>query len=61
MDVISIMNGKWEFRVEHKGIKIFSSKVSGSEIFGFKEKFSKYNGTSDALDIIMNQVKMVSK
>ena len=26
-----------------------------------KEKFSKYNGTSDALDIIMNQVKMVSK
>ncbi len=36
MDVISIMNGKWEFRVEHKGIKIFSSKVSGSEIFGFK-------------------------
>lgn len=36
MDVISIMNGKWEFRVEHKGIKIFSSRVSGSEILGFK-------------------------
>ncbi len=26
-----------------------------------KEKFSKYNGTSDALDIIMSQVKMVGK
>ena len=26
-----------------------------------REKFSKYNGTSDALDIIMNQIKMVSK
>ena len=36
MDVASILNGKWEFRVEYKGIKIFSSKVSGSEILGFK-------------------------
>ncbi len=36
MDVVSMMNGKWEFRIEHKGIKIFSSKVSGSEILGFK-------------------------
>ncbi len=36
MDVASILNGNWEFRVEHKGIRIYSSKVSGSDIYGFK-------------------------
>lgn len=36
MDVESILHGKWAFRVEHKGIKIFSSRVSGSDIHGFK-------------------------
>ena len=36
MDVTSILNGNWEFRVEHKGIKIYSSRVSGSDIYGFK-------------------------
>ncbi|MEI8103071.1 MAG: START domain-containing protein [Chlorobium sp.] len=36
MDVSSILDGNWEFRVEHKGIKVFSSLVSGSDIYGFK-------------------------
>jgi len=36
MDVASILGGKWDFRIEHKGIKIFSSRVSGSDIHGFK-------------------------
>ncbi len=36
MDVESILHGAWEFRVEHKGIKTFSSKVKGSSIHGFK-------------------------
>jgi hypothetical protein len=36
MDVVSILDGKWEFRIEHKGIKVFSSRVSGSDIHGFK-------------------------
>ncbi len=36
MDVASILNGQWDFRIEHKGIKIFSSCISGSDIQGFK-------------------------
>ncbi|NTV93703.1 MAG: START domain-containing protein [Chlorobiaceae bacterium] len=36
MDVQSALNVNWEFRVEHKGIRIFSSKVRGSDILGFK-------------------------
>jgi len=36
MDVGSILHGNWAFRVEHKGIKIFSSKMRGSDIHGFK-------------------------
>jgi hypothetical protein len=36
MDIESILHAKWAFRVEHKGIKVFSSKVSGSDIHGFK-------------------------
>ncbi|MEI8187285.1 MAG: START domain-containing protein [Chlorobiaceae bacterium] len=36
MDVELILQGNWQFRVEHKGIKIFSSKVEGSDIHGFK-------------------------
>ncbi|NTV06754.1 MAG: START domain-containing protein [Chlorobiaceae bacterium] len=36
MDIALILHGEWAFRVEHKGIKIFSSKVSGSDIHSFK-------------------------
>ena len=36
MDVELILHRDWAFRVEHKGIKIFSSRVSGSDIHGFK-------------------------
>ncbi|MBZ4219788.1 MAG: START domain-containing protein [Chlorobium sp.] len=36
MDVELILHGDWAFRVEHKGIKIYSSKVSGSDIHSFK-------------------------
>lgn len=36
MDVELILKGDWGFRVEHKGIKIYSSKVSGSDVLGFK-------------------------
>jgi START domain len=36
MDVELILHCDWAFRVEHKGIKIFSSKVSGSDIHSFK-------------------------
>ncbi len=36
MDVTSILNGQWDFRIEHKGIKVFSSRISGSDIQGFK-------------------------
>jgi hypothetical protein len=36
MDVGSILQGDWKFRIEHKGIKIYSSKVNGSDIHGFK-------------------------
>ncbi len=39
MDVESILQGSWEFRVEHKDIRIYSSKVSGSEVLGFKGEF----------------------
>ena len=36
MDVHSILNGRWDFRVEHRGISIYSSKVEGSDVLGFK-------------------------
>ncbi|MGC8775059.1 MAG: START domain-containing protein [Chlorobaculum sp.] len=36
MDVASALEGNWEFRVDHKEIKIFSSKISGSQVLGFK-------------------------
>jgi hypothetical protein len=36
MDVATALEGNWEFRVDHKDIKIFSSKISGSQVLGFK-------------------------
>ena len=36
MDVGLILQEDWKFRIEHKGIKIYSSKVNGSDIHGFK-------------------------
>jgi hypothetical protein len=36
MDVGLMLHGDWKFRIEHKGIKIYSSKVNGSDIHGFK-------------------------
>lgn len=36
MDVASALEGNWEFRVEHKGIRVFSSKMAGSPVLGFK-------------------------
>ena len=36
MDIELLVDGNWKFRIEHKGIKIFSSKVNGSDIHGFK-------------------------
>jgi hypothetical protein len=36
MDVGLILQADWKFRIEHKGIKIYSSKVNGSDIHGFK-------------------------
>ncbi|NTW53384.1 MAG: START domain-containing protein [Chlorobaculum sp.] len=36
MEVASALEGNWEFRVDHKNIKIFSSKISGSQVLGFK-------------------------
>lgn len=36
MDVHSILNGEWDFRVEHRGINIYSSRVEGSDVLGFK-------------------------
>ncbi|MEI7788945.1 MAG: START domain-containing protein [Chlorobiaceae bacterium] len=36
MDTAQLLHGDWKFRIEHKGIKIFSSQVSGSDIYGFK-------------------------
>ncbi len=36
MDIGLIHHGDWKFRIEHKGIKIYSSKVDGSDIQGFK-------------------------
>lgn len=36
MDVATALQGNWEFRVDHKAIKIYSSKMNGSEILGFK-------------------------
>ncbi|MCF8382889.1 MAG: START domain-containing protein [Chlorobium sp.] len=36
MDVQSALQANWDFRVEHKGIRIFSSKVKNSDVLGFK-------------------------
>jgi hypothetical protein len=36
MDVESLRQGKWEFRVEHKNIRIYSSKMDNSSVLGFK-------------------------
>lgn len=36
MDVQSILQANWAFRVEHKGIRIFSLKLNNSDILGFK-------------------------
>ena len=36
MDVAKALEGNWEFRVEHKDIRIFSSKIPGSDVLGFK-------------------------
>ncbi|MCF8216224.1 MAG: START domain-containing protein [Chlorobium sp.] len=36
MDVQSVLRANWDFRVEHKGIRIFSSKVKNSDVLGFK-------------------------
>lgn len=36
MDVTSALEREWEFRVEHKGVSIYSSQVSGSDIHSFK-------------------------
>jgi len=36
MDVANALEGNWEFRVDHKDIKIFSSKIRGSQVLGFK-------------------------
>jgi hypothetical protein len=36
MDVATILTRNWDFRVEHKGIRIYSSKVTGSDIHSFK-------------------------
>ena len=36
MDVGLILQADWKFRIEHKGIKIYSSRVNGSDIHGFK-------------------------
>jgi hypothetical protein len=36
MDVATALKGNWEFRVDHKAIKVYSSKISGSQVLGFK-------------------------
>jgi hypothetical protein len=36
MDVATALEGNWEFRVEHKGIRVYSSKIAGSNVLGFK-------------------------
>jgi hypothetical protein len=36
MDVANTLEGNWEFRVDHKSIKIYSSKIRGSQVLGFK-------------------------
>jgi hypothetical protein len=36
MDVANTLEGNWEFRVDHKSIKIYSSKMQGSQVLGFK-------------------------
>jgi len=40
MDVTSILNGNWEFRVEHKGIKIYSSRVAAQIFMASRENLS---------------------
>ena len=36
MDVATALKGNWEFRVDHKDIKVYSSKIRGSQVLGFK-------------------------
>lgn len=36
MDVATALRGNWEFRVDHKEIKVYSSKVDDSQVLGFK-------------------------
>lgn len=36
MDVATALQGNWEFRVDHKEIRVYSSKISGSQVLGFK-------------------------
>jgi hypothetical protein len=36
MDVATALQGNWEFRVEHKAIKVYSSRIRGSQVLGFK-------------------------
>jgi ribosome-associated toxin RatA of RatAB toxin-antitoxin module len=36
MDVATALEGNWEFRIDHKAIKVYSSKISGSQVLGFK-------------------------
>jgi hypothetical protein len=36
MDAAILLQGNWQFRVEHKGIKIYSSSIKGSDVSGFK-------------------------
>ncbi|NTW51385.1 MAG: START domain-containing protein [Chlorobiaceae bacterium] len=36
MDVATALEGNWEFRVDHKAIKVYSSKIRGSHVLGFK-------------------------
>ncbi len=36
MDVATALAGNWEFRVEHKGIRVYSSRIAGSSVLGFK-------------------------
>ena len=36
MDLEKAAGGNWEFRVEHKGISVYSSRMNGSDVLGFK-------------------------
>jgi hypothetical protein len=36
MDAVSALKGNWEFRVEHKNIRVYSTKLNHSNVHGFK-------------------------